>query len=857
MTTRDDININELKKGGDSESTNPISESKQDIQEGGTKIMFLGKSLAEHAVLNEEFLKRNEQELSSRNVTLSRGSSVGTSGFKTPPSGSKKKGPTPQISKIPIPTVPQVPVAQPAGGTDQVLNRILQSVNDMRSDQTLLRNEVREVKSNVNIFGLRMENVERQQKELDNVVEGIEDYVTNLHVNESDQSAENQERENKNFSGTPEAFVPTVVPSIPVIPGDTSNDFKPASRSPNKTSDQLARELLSRNKKKESDKDNSEYAYLDGNRSDNTTKNFVPSNNGIDADQVFGDDNPFIHTKINYSNNRRASFERSIPADPIFSSPTANGNPSTTLVVTPYVIEEDKKMKHITLSGLKRLLEQYELFKASTYDNTKTLIFFINYECQVALVKKQMSLHTPLIQKKLNFQNVYLLKDEHTQDMISDYIRPESRIDFVQKFYQAMTKPTWPKDFEFTVENYEDKVFPYIATYLTEVQIYDHYLRRNAAPYQLDYMPAMEWGKNTSGGSGMIRIAMEILNNKHFVTLLKEEVLKSIKSMKDFIAYFDAKNVELCKLSRELKHNNTLLKEPEDYKTIAAVARKKSQDYQAYKEKAKSPSKSPPARRKFRAYVKNSLNEIVPMEFNFVPPVEDEDEFVVDLIDNSDDELDENLSEDEWQKKTDVIDQYKDETKKIVQEWHDSEIELALHALCAMEPTYAPRLNKDGIKIYKAKPVNTKEQACFQYAFGHCEAGKDCIYSHESEKIKKFLRTSYEKLALSPAWDPRFITEANTKRNSGGSGYDRRNVTNKSNHGGRGGSASQSPASNQRSGYSNNTQAKNYIIVEKNTSDENPEELSGTGNDQLLGAEKQLALLRGAQPSASRDNADC
>jgi hypothetical protein len=420
-----------------------------------------------------------------------------------------------------------------------------------------------------------------------------------------------------------------------------------------------------------------------------------------------------------------------------------------------------------------------------------------------------------------------------------------------------MTKPTWPKDFEFTVENYEDKVFPYIATYLTEVQIYDHYLRRNAAPYQLDYMPAMEWGKNTSGGSGMIRIAMEILNNKHFVTLLKEEVLKSIKSMKDFIAYFDAKNVELCKLSRELKHNNTLLKEPEDYKTIAAVARKKSQDYQAYKEKAKSPSKSPPARRKFRAYVKNSLNEIVPMEFNFVPPVEDEDEFVVDLIDNSDDELDENLSEDEWQKKTDVIDQYKDETKKIVQEWHDSEIELALHALCAMEPTYAPRLNKDGIKIYKAKPVNTKEQACFQYAFGHCEAGKDCIYSHESEKIKKFLRTSYEKLALSPAWDPKFITEANTKRNSGGSGHDRRNVTNKSNHGGRGGSASQSPASNQRSGYSNNTQAKNYIIVEKNTSDENPEELSGTGNDQLLGAEKQLALLRGAQPSASRDNADC
>jgi hypothetical protein len=293
------------------------------------------------------------------------------------------------------------------------------------------------------------------------------------------------------------------------------------------------------------------------------------------------------------------------------------------------------------------------------------------------------------------------------------------------------------------------------------------------------------------------------------------------------------------------------VREPEDYKVSAALARKKSQDYQEYKNKMVKSSKSTPVSKKYTAYVKNRLNEIVPMEFDFDMNEDSKDDFTVDLMDNSDDEIEGGLTEEEWNLKQEKTDQHKQEVNKAIQEWHDSEVDLALNALCAIEPTYAPRRNKEGIKIYQAKPVNTKDQACFQFAFGNCTAGKECIYSHESEKIKKFLKSSYERLALSPAWDPKFITDVNTNRNSGGSGYDRRNVADKSNHGGRG--HSQSPAKNINF---NNGHAKNYVITEKNNS-ENTEELPGTGADQPPSAEKQSGLSRVAPMSASRDNADC
>jgi hypothetical protein len=386
-----------------------------------------------------------------------------------------------------------------------------------------------------------------------------------------------------------------------------------------KSSDEILRDIYSKSKKKENKTDENDFTYLNKKNVNDIFEGSVPSvlsgnhSGGLNStDEILGENNPFVNSRVS-NNSRRMSFEKSIPA--ATTGVSGNLNPAATLVVTPYVISEDMKMKFITLSSLKRLLEQYSLFKASTYDNTKTLIFFINAECQKQLVLCQQRLWTPLIEGGLNLQNVYLLKDKHTEDMISDYIRPTSRDDYVIKLNGAVTKPPWSKDYEFDVAVYETKIFPHVVIFLQELETYDHYLRRGATPYQLDFMPKMELGKATTAGSGMWRIALDMLNNKNFLTLLKEENLKVIKSMKDFVTYFSAKNIELCKLSRELKHHNTLMKEPEDYKTISALARKKSDDYKQFKERGTKPAVPTRSRGKFTRYVKNSLNEIVPVDF--------------------------------------------------------------------------------------------------------------------------------------------------------------------------------------------------------------------------------------------------
>ena len=639
--------------------------------------------------------------------------------------------------------------------------------------------------------------------------------------------------------------------NIPVfngLPGDYAIPVEdPPTRSP-KSSDDILRDIYALNKKKNDRKINEdEFTYLKQNNAESVFGSFNPTvvsgQRSIDMDDhEVEDNNPFVNARVDNA-SRRLSWERAIPVSN--NTPT---KPAATLVITPYVIQEDMKMKYITLPSLKRLLEQYALFKASTYDNTKSLIFFINSDCQMKLVIKQKKLYSPLHQEGLTLQNIFLLKDKHTEDMISDYIRPTSRDDFIVKFDDAMTKPPWSKDQEFSVASYETDIFPHIVIFLEETETYNHYLRRGAAAHELEYMPKMEWGKNTPSGSGMFRIAMENLNNKHFVTLLKEENLKLITSMKDFISYFSAKNIELCKMSRDFKRQNTLLKEPEDYKTIAASSRKKADEYKQYKSRSSrsTPTKAP--REKLTRYVRNRLNELIPVEFD--APEEGESVSI-----NSEDEEDK-MSEEEWNEKYDTRKQHQQEVARDIRDWTNAEADLAFNALCAIDPVYAAKRNKDGIKIYKDKPVDTKEQPCFQYAFGNCVAGKECVYSHESEKIKKFLKNQYERLVSAPAWDQKLVTDVNTSRNSGGSGFDRRNATGKSNNGGSHGSgAFQSPSTHQKNTTYSNNYSKNLRIIEVDDSNENTEGLPGTVANQPASTEKS-GVSRDPPPTGGRENPD-
>ena len=342
--------------------------------------------------------------------------------------------------------------------------------------------------------------------------------------------------------------------------------------------------------------------------------NYFTTNNDqttttMNCNTVLGDNNPFVNAQVMGSgcNGRRLTISNVPSVIPNVANASSN---AATVMVQPYIINENDKMKFITLKSVKRLLEQYATFKASSLDNTKTLIFFINTDCQTKLIAKQLLLGTTLSQY-ITPQNVYLAKDKHVEDMLSDYLRPTSRDEFVTMFNQAMTHPRWKRDLEFNTINYYREIFPHVVLFLEEVATYDEYLRRGAMSFELDYMPKMEWGKSDPGG--MFRIAMAILHpfQDNFIQILKEEKLKKIASMREFILYFTKVNSEISQMSLNILRQNNTMKKPEDFKVIAAQARRKSDDYKEYKDKISKAPRTGTPRPKFTRYVKSRLNKMV------------------------------------------------------------------------------------------------------------------------------------------------------------------------------------------------------------------------------------------------------
>ena len=580
----------------------------------------------------------------------------------------------------------------------------------------------------------------------------------------------------------------------------------------------------------------------------------------INIDHVLGEDiNPFERATMN-RNGRRMTIS-AIPSV-IPGVATANNN-AATVVVTPFEVKDIDKMKYISLKSIKRLMEHYAVFKASSLDNTKTLIFFISTECQHKLINNQLVLGTEL-SERINPQNIFRVKDEHVENMLSDFIRPTSRDDFVFMFNQAMTHPRWRKDLEFSTLNYHKDIFPHVTLFLEECEIYNEYLRRGATPYEQDFMPKMEWGKKDPGG--MLRIAMAILHpyQDNFIQLLQEEKLNKITSMKEFIRIFKYKNREISQISLEILRQNDKMKKPTAYATIAAQARKKSDEYKEYKDKVAKTGSATTSRRSstYTKYNKSrgTLNEMEGIN-DVIPENENEDEFYIDPRALESDDEDDNLgmTEEEWNQRYEENQRHQERVAKEIRNWDDSEVHLALDALCAIEPNYTPRRNHDGVKIYKAKPVNTKEQVCFQYAFGKCTAGNACVYSHDLSKVKGFLKTSYERLVGAPAWDPKILTEVATTKTSSRGGYDSQNSF-KSNHGGSHGSkgAAQSPAADQRKPPFANNYGKSYIIeVEKpiGNTEKKSNDLPSAVIDQPYSAEKS-ASSRVLLATGTRDEAD-
>jgi hypothetical protein len=416
-------------------------------------------------------------------------------------------------------------------------------------------------------------------------------------------------------------------------------------------------------------------------------------------------------------------------------------------------------------------------------------------------------------------------------------------------FNQAMTHPRWKRDLEFNTINYYREIFPHVVLFLEEVATYDEYLRRGAMSFELDYMPKMEWGKSDPGG--MFRIAMAILHpfQDNFIQILKEEKLKKIASMREFILYFTKVNSEISQMSLNILRQNNTMKKPEDFKVIAAQARRKSDDYKEYKDKISKAPRTGTPRPKFTRYVKSRLNKMVD-EVDELPEEGDEET-------NSDDDEETMLTEEEFYQKHDEKREHQERVAKEIRDWDASEIDLAISALCAIQPTsYAPRHGQGGVKIYKAKPVNTKEQVCFQYAFGNCIAGKDCVYSHDSDKIKKFLKSSYERLLGAPAWDPKIVADAGTARIPNKGGNDQRDFNKPDRSGGNGKGVSQSPATNHSRPTFGNNYGKNYMIEGENSSD-NTDDLPSAGANQPPSAENKSGSSRVAPMGASRDNSDC
>ena len=478
--------------------------------------------------------------------------------------------------------------------------------------------------------------------------------------------------------------------------------------------------------------------------------------------------------------NRRLTINPRVPVDLVNSGTEG----SVAVMVHPYRVDEKDKIRTITLRSMKRLAETYKEYLATSLDKTKTLIYFIHPDAQKELFTKQGLLQTK-IAENYTLQELYSMKDKHTEKMMADYIRPLGRDEFVEALHKAMTFPKWKAGIKFGVVDYYRHIFEHVTLFLEEAWIYHSLLVKKAKAKHLAKYPKHEWGRPKPGG--LFRVLMQVLEpyTENFVEMLGgEDKLRKILTLEDFLAYFKKLNMEKAKKSREQEEEDSELKAPMSYVTSTASARKKHEDFSTFASKPRSSytPRVPFVKKSTRGNLRILYDEEghpVPVDENWLTNPEDETEENEDYEDNP--IYHGSMTEEEMEIAFEEEQNRRAENNRKIENWDETladheETKYAANALYAFLPggqkpgSSSSPYNRDSSRnTITQKPG---EQVCFALAYGKCPLGDKCQYSHDKMKIEDFLWKQFNKMKNSPHWKDAILQRPPPKPQEPRSGYE-------------------------------------------------------------------------------------
>ena len=384
---------------------------------------------------------------------------------------------------------------------------------------------------------------------------------------------------------------------------------------------------------------------------------------------------------------------------------------TTQTLVKEYVIPNDKilscsETNPVTLRLIGWLYDNYQHYKTTSADKSKTLIMFIHKSVTKLMLEKEGSLKSPLAEW-ITETKIYEATDEQTDIMLTNLIRPKSRNEYQTMFVEAVTKPDFSKAIKFDTEEWHDKIYPKINKTLRDVSRYDNYLRRFATPQQLKMYPKYNWGKSKGREEGLFRMVFKFFQPHHekILTLVGEEEVKRLTSLDELLRKIELMNDDKNRQSEELMVRNEEMMEPLD--TSELIAKSKAKTLQDKLRKGHADRKS---NSKYPARL-NLLGDGNPA--NQQGSDDDDDGFIAEL-----------------------------------------------HALMGAGYFHGNKKQHGDDRGLK-HTSDAKKLPCYKHAVsGACDAGKDCIYSHEHKDAQAFLERELRKVLFSPNYHDLIMTRA-------------------------------------------------------------------------------------------------
>ena len=162
----------------------------------------------------------------------------------------------------------------------------------------------------------------------------------------------------------------------------------------------------------------------------------------------------------------------------------------TTVIVEPFKLKEEEKMKTISYRSVLKFLEKYRQYQHESLDKSRKLWYFINQDMLRLLVDNELRLETDL-SLGLTYSTIYDIIDSKLMGVLARYLRPLTAKEYTQQLYKTVQVISVKGDWIFQVKDYDQKLHAPVMKMLQEATEFDMLTRLSATPEELLRLPAI------------------------------------------------------------------------------------------------------------------------------------------------------------------------------------------------------------------------------------------------------------------------------------------------------------------------------------------------------------------------------